>query len=87
MKELDIMKKEVEEVKCESKSFAYELLEDCKKRSKRDFVIIIILICVIILSNVLWINYIKDLEITDTYEEITQEQQNTTNSYMRGEIN
>lgn len=85
--EIDVMKNEVEKVKCESKSFAFELLSELKKRAKRDFIIILVELVIIILSNIGWFIYTTDLDYSTTsYDEITQEQENTNNSSMIGEI-
>lgn len=86
--DIDVMKNEVEKVKCESKSFAFELLSELKKRAKRDFVVIIVELLIIILSNIGWFIYTTDLDYSTTsYETIEQEQENTNNSSMIGEIN
>jgi len=86
-KEMEMMKKTLKEVEEGSHSIAYELLQDCQKTKIILIILLFFTICLLFASNIYWINYIKDLEITDTYEEIIQEQENTTNSYMRGEIN
>lgn len=83
--EIDDMKKNVKQINNEQRSLAYELILELKKRAKRDFIIIIVLICTLFLSNIAWFLYTMDLDYS--YEEITQEQENTTNSYMNGEIN
>ena len=85
--EIENMKKEIENIENESKSLAYELVQDCKRRGKRDFITIIVLISLLFLSNIAWIWYINQYDFTTTYEEISQQQDNTTNSHMTGEIN
>lgn len=83
--EIGNMKKEVENVKCESKSFAFELLSELKKRAKRDFIIILILMIALVVTNISWFIYTTDIDYG--YEEINQEQIETNNSNMNGEIN
>lgn len=85
--EIGNMKKEVENVKYESKSFAFELLSELKKRAKRDFILHIIeLIMILILGICLYIST-YGIEYTDDYDTITQHQENTNNSSIIGEIN
>lgn len=83
--EIESMKKEMENIENESKSLAYELLLDCKRRGKRDFITIIVLISLLFLSNIAWILYINQYDYS--YETIEQYQENTTSSHMTGEIN
>lgn len=85
--EIQNMKKEMEQVSNESRSFAYELLLELKKRAKRDFIIIITELIIIILSNICWFVYTTDIDYAEDYDVITHEQENTNNSSMIGEIN
>lgn len=85
--EINMVKKEVEQVKDESKSLAFELLSELKKRAKRDFILHIIeLIMILILGICLYVST-YGIEYTDDYDIITQEQENTNNSSIIGEIN
>ncbi len=47
------MKREVKELR--EQSFAYELLKDYKKQSKRHFIIIIVLLIMLFSTNAYWI--------------------------------
>lgn len=78
------MKKEVQNIENETKSFALELVQELKKRSKRDFITIIVLISLLFISNIAWILYINQYDFTS--ESIEQYQEDTNNSYMNGEI-
>ena len=78
MKELDIMKSEIEEVKNENHSLAFDIIKDLKR-------IIYFLIFVILITNALWIFAVTNFDFS--YDEISQEQTDTENSSMIGEIN
>jgi len=78
------MKREVQNIENETKSFALELVQELKKRSKRDFITIIVLISLLFISNIAWILYINQYDFTS--ESIEQYQEDTNNSYMNGEI-
>lgn len=84
MREIEEMKQEMKEIENESQSLAYELLQDCKKRSKRDFITIIVLISLIFLSNIAWILYINQYDFS--YETLEQYQEDTNHSSIIGEI-
>lgn len=89
-KELINMKTEIEEVKEEEKSLAMELLQDSKKQNKRSFILTIILIVALFLSNISWLLYINQFDFsttTETTQEIMQEQTNVDNSNMQGVVN
>lgn len=77
-KEMEMMKKTLKEVEEGSHSIAYETLSFFKK-------IIIALIIFIFLNNVCWLIYISDFEYS--VDTISQEQTETINSSMNGEIN
>ena len=83
--EIESMKKEIENIENEGKSLAYELVQDCKRRGKRDFITIIVLISLLFLSNIAWILYINQYDFTT--ETIEQYQEDTDNSQITGVIN
>lgn len=85
MREIEEMKQEMKEIEHESHSLAYELILELKKRGKRDFIAIMVLISLIFLSNIAWILYINQYDFS--YETLEQYQENTTNSHITGEIN
>ncbi len=85
MKEIEEMKAEMKEIEHESQSLAYELLQDSKRRSKRDFITIMVLISLLFLSNIAWILYINQYDFTT--ETIEQYQEETDNSHITGVIN
>lgn len=55
--EIKNMKKDVEDINAEQKSLAYELVQECKKKNKRDFALIVILIVITFISNMMWLIY------------------------------
>lgn len=63
-----------------------EIISDLKRASKRNFIIIIILLVMLFASNLAWLVYESQYE-TVTDESIAQEQQDTNNSNMSGVIN
>ena len=63
-----------------------EIISDLKKASKRNFIIIIILLVMLFASNIAWLVYESQYE-TVSDETITQEQEDTNNSNMSGVIN
>lgn len=76
------MKKEVKQVKEETKkSFAYELLEDYKKANKRYFIIIIVLILCWFSTMSYLIFVLRDTTTVET-SEITQENEDGYNNYI-----
>ena len=79
-KEMEMMKKTLKEVEESSHSFAYETASFYKK-------IIILLIVIIFLNNIAWFIYTSQIEHVDDYDTLTQEQIETNNSSMNGEIN
>lgn len=85
--EINMVKKEVEQVKDESKSFAFELLSELKKRATRDFILHIIELMIILILGVCLYISTYGIEYTDDYDTITQHQENTNNSSIIGEIN
>jgi hypothetical protein len=72
------MKKEVQEIK--TQSLALELIRDYKNQSKRQFVIIIIIL-ILWFATIGYLVYV--LNDTGSYEEtITQENENGYNNYI-----
>lgn len=68
--EIENMKKQVNDINEEQHSLAYELLQDAKKRSKRDFIEKIILIVVLIISNIAWLIYINQFDFSTEYTDV-----------------
>lgn len=64
------MKKQIDKVRQEEKSLAYELLEDSKKQNKRSFILIMILIIILFLSNMGWLFYINQFDFTTEYTDV-----------------
>jgi hypothetical protein len=60
------MEKEIKKSGNEIKSLAYEMLEDSKRKSKRDFIIILVLSVMLFASNLYWINFINQYDIEQT---------------------
>lgn len=85
MKEIEFMKKEIEDVERETHSFAYEMMQDKKYTIKLLVRIIIAQVVAMVLIVAGFLFYMQDFEYS--YDTITQEQENTENSYMSGEIN
>jgi len=83
--EIKNMKKDVENINTEQKSLAYELIQDCKKKSKRDFALIIVLIILLFISNMMWLMYINQYDVYG--EEIEQSIEDSFNSNINQEIN
>lgn len=71
----------------EQGTLAMELLHELKKSSKRNFIIAIILLIALVVSNVTWLIYESQYETVAEEQEITQEQTDTENSTMSGVIN
>ena len=91
-----MLKEEIEELKGSVKdmekqvheqSLALEMLSELKKSSKRWFVISIVLLIALVISNVGWLIYESQWEeVTDT-QTVEQHQEDTDNSNMSGVIN
>lgn len=64
-----------------------EIISDLKKASKRNFIIIIILLVMLFASNISWLIYESTYETVTDEQLITQEQEDTNNSNMSGVIN
>lgn len=73
-----MLKNEVKDIKEKSKSIAYDLVAFLKN-------VIIGLLVFILLNNLMWFLYLSEIEYS--YNEINQEQVDTTNSQIIGEIN
>ena len=76
------MEKEVKE-----QTLALEMLSELKKSSKRWFVISIVLLIALVISNVAWLIYESQWEETTETQTIEQYQEDTNNSNMSGVIN
>lgn len=76
------MEKEVKE-----QTLALEILSELKKSSKRWFVISIVLLIALVISNVGWLIYESQWEETTETQTIEQYQEDTNNSNMSGVIN
>lgn len=68
-KEVLEMEHQIEEIKQEEKSLAYELIEMQKHQNKRLFIIVIILIILLFSSNLAWLCYEMSFETISEYEE------------------
>ena len=91
-----MLKEEIEELKGSVKdmekqvhdqSLALEMLSELKKSSKRWFVISIVLLIALAISNVGWLIYESQWEETTETQTIEQYQEDTNNSNMSGVIN
>ena len=91
-----MLKEEIEELKGSVKdmekqvhgqSLALEMLSELKKSSKRWFVISIVLLIALVISNVGWLIYESQWEETTETQTIEQHQEDTDNSNMSGVIN
>lgn len=76
------MEKQVHE-----QSLALEMLSELKKSSIRWFVISIVLLIALVISNVGWLIYESQWEETTETQTIEQYQEDTNNSNMSGVIN
>lgn len=91
-----MLKEEVEELKgsvenmekqVHEQSLALEMLAELKKSSKRWFVISIILLVALVVSNIGWLIYESQWEEVTETQTIEQHQDDTDNSNMSGVIN
>ena len=91
-----MLKEEIEELKgsvenienqVHDQSLALEMLSELKKSSKRWFVISIVLLIALVISNVGWLIYESQWEETTETQTIEQYQEDTDNSNMSGVIN
>ena len=91
-----MLKEEIEELKgsvenmekqVHEQSLALEMLAELKKSSKRWFVISIILLIALVVSNIGWLIYESQWEEVTETQTIEQHQDDTDNSNMSGVIN
>ena len=73
--------------KIKEQSLALEMMTELKKTSKRWFVISIVLLIALVISNVGWLIYESQWEETTETQTVEQHQENTDNSNMSGVIN
>lgn len=73
--------------KIKEQSLALEMMTELKKTSKRWFVVSIILLIALVISNVGWLIYESQWEETTETQTIEQYQEDTNNSNMSGVIN
>lgn len=87
--ELKKMQKQVGNIEEEQHSLAYELLMECRKKAKRDFLIIILLVIILFASNAMWLWYMNQFDYTS--EETTIDSGNGIATYLEnsesGDIN
>lgn len=91
-----MLKEEIEDLKGSVKdmekqvhdqSLALEMLSELKKSSKRWFVISIVLLIALVISNVGWLIYESSFETVTETQTVEQHQEDTDNSNMSGVIN
>lgn len=91
-----MLKEEIEELKGSVKdmekqvhdqSLALEMLSELKKSSKRWFVISIVLLIALVISNVGWLIYESQWEEVTETQTVEQHQEDTDDSNMSGVIN
>ena len=91
-----MLKEEIEELKgsvenmekqVHDQSLALEMLAELKKSSKRWFIISIILLVALVVSNIGWLIYESQWEEVTETQTIEQHQDDTDNSNMSGVIN
>ena len=90
-----MLKEEIEELKgsvenmekqVHDQSLALEMLSELKKSSKRWFVISIVLLIALVISNVGWLIYESQWEEVTETQTVEQHQEDTDNSNMSGVI-
>ena len=91
-----MLKEEIEELKgsvenmekeVKEQTLALEMLSELKKSSKRWFVISIVLLIALVISNVGWLIYESQWEEVTETQTVEQHQEDTDNSNMSGVIN
>lgn len=91
-----MLREEIEELKGSVKdmekqvheqSLALEMLSELKKSSIRWFVISIVLLIALVISNVGWLIYESSFETVTETQTVEQHQEDTDNSNMSGVIN
>ena len=87
--EIEELKGSVENMKKEVKeeTLALEMLSELKKTTKRWFVVSIILLIALVISNVGWLIYESSFETVTETQTVEQHQEDTDNSNMSGVIN
>ena len=87
--EIEELKGSVEDMEKEVKeqTLALEMLSELKKTTKRWFVVSIILLIALVISNVGWLIYESQWEEATETQTIEQHQDDTDNSNMSGVIN
>ena len=89
--EEDISKIEnqVDSIAQEHHSLAYELIMECKKKTRNSFIIIVLLILIAFFSNMAWLLYFSQFDFSS--EETTIDSGNGTATYLEnsksGDIN
>lgn len=74
------MKKEVAEVK--EHSFAMELLTDYKKTNKRQFIIILVILCMWFITIGYLVYTLNDIGVETTTQEVEQQNDNGNNNFI-----
>ena len=91
-----MLKEDIEELKgsvenmekqVHEQSLALEMLTELKKSSIRWFVISIVLLIALVISNVGWLIYESSFETVTETQTVEQHQEDTDNSNMSGVIN
>jgi cell division septal protein FtsQ len=86
---LNEMKVQVGNIEKEQHSLAYELLVECKKKTQRDFLVIVLVIVLLFVSNILWLWYMSQFDYSS--EETIVDSGNGTATYLEnsesGDIN
>lgn len=91
-----MLKEDIEELKgsvenmekqVHEQSLALEMLTELKKSSKRWFVISIVLLIALVISNVGWLIYESSFETVTETQTVEQHQEDTDNSNMSEVIN
>ena len=91
-----MLREEIEELKgsvenmekqVHDQSLALEMLSELKKSSKRWFVVSIILLIALVISNVGWLIYESQWEEVTETQTVEQYQEDTDNSNVSGVIN
>ena len=87
--EIEELKGSVENMEKEVKeqTLALEMLSELKKTTKRWFVISIVLLIALVISNVGWLIYESQWEEVTETQTVEQHQEDTDNSNMSGVIN
>lgn len=79
------LKKMEEEIK--QQSLALEMMKELKKSAHRWFIISIVLLFALIVTNIAWLLYESSFETVTETQTVEQHQEDTDNSNMSGVIN